>query len=100
MSLWPPIRALLRAPAFTCSTILTLALGVGANTGGFSALNTLLLKPLPYPEPNGLVSLSETGVDGKPRGVAEHNLLDWRARSRLFDAMAVYQPRSFGLTQR
>jgi predicted permease len=92
------VRAMLRAPAFAISTILTLALGVGANTGAFSALHTLLLKPLPYPEPQRLVSLYETTVDQKPRGVAEANLLDWRARTTAFEAMAAYQSRSFGLT--
>ena len=89
-------RAMMRAPAFAISTVLTLALGVGANTGAFSALNTLLLRPLPYPEPQRLVSLYETTVDRKPRGVAEANLLDWRARTTAFEAMAVYQSRSFG----
>ena len=43
------IRAIFRSPVFALSTILTLALGAGANTGAFSALNTLLLRPLPYP---------------------------------------------------
>src|SRR5450631_3504561 len=92
------IRSIRRAPAFAISTVLTLALGVGANTGAFSALHTLLLKPLPYPEPQRLVALYETTVDQKPRGVAEANLLDWRARTTAFEAMAAYQPRSFGLT--
>jgi putative ABC transport system permease protein len=91
-------RALGRAPVFAISTILTLALGVGANTGAFSAIHTLLLKPLPYPDPQRLVALYETTVDRKPRSVAEANLLDWRARTTAFEAMAAYQPRSFGLT--
>ena len=90
------VRAILRSPLFAISTVLTLALGVGANTGAFSALRSLLLKPLPYPDPGRLVSLYETTVDRKPRGVAEQNLLDWRARTSVFEAMAVYQPRSFG----
>lgn len=92
------VRAILRSPVFAVSTVLTLALGVGANTGAFSALRSLLLEPLPYPDPGRLVSLYETTVDRKPRGVAEQNLLDWRTRTSLFEAMAVYQPRSFGLT--
>lgn len=87
-----------RAPVFAGSTIVILALGVGANTGAFSALNTLLLKPLPYPEPERLVTLYETTVDRKPRGVSEMNLLDWRARTHLFESMGAYQPRTFGLT--
>ena len=80
-------------------SVLILALGVGANTGAFSALYALLLQPLPYPDPERLVELFETTVDRQPRGVAEANLLDWRARSAVFAHMAVYQPRSFGLTR-
>jgi predicted permease len=91
-------RKLRQAPGFAGSAVLILALGIGANTGAFSALRTLLLKPLPYPNPSRLVSLYETTFDGKPRGVAMGNLLDWRVRSALFESMAVYQPRSFGLT--
>src|SRR4051794_23641058 len=93
------LRSILRTPVFALSAIATLALGVGANTGAFSALHTLLLKPLPYPEPSRLVALFETTADHKPRGVAERNLMDWRERAKGFEAMAVYQPRSFGLTQ-
>jgi predicted permease len=92
------IRRLVRTPGFTVSTVLTLALGVGANRAAFCALDTLLLKPLLYPEPQRLVWLQETGIDHKPRDVAEANLLDWRARSTRFEAMAAYRPRSFGLT--
>jgi putative ABC transport system permease protein len=92
------IRGLVRTPVFTISTVLTLALGIGANTGAFSAIDTLLLKSLPYPEPQRLVALHETALDHKPRDVAEANLLDWRERSTLFESMAAYRPRSFGLT--
>ena len=91
-------RTLRHAPGFAICTILILALGTGANTGAFSAIHTLLLKPLPYPEPQRLVALFETTVDRQSRGVAEGNLLDWRARTSGFEAMAAYQPRSFGLT--
>ena len=67
---------------------------MGANTGAFSALHTLLLKPLPYPEPDRLVTLYETTADRKPRDVAEANLMDWQKRSTLFQAMAAFRPRS------
>jgi putative ABC transport system permease protein len=92
------LRTLRRSPGFTISAILTLALGVGANTGAFSALHSLLLKPLPYPDPDRLVSLYETTADRKPRDVAEANLFDWSKRSTLFDSMGAFRPRSFGLT--
>jgi len=92
------LRTLRRSPVFTISAILTLALGVGANTGAFSALHSLLLKPLPYPAPDRLVSLYETTADRKPRDVAEANLFDWSKRSTLFDSMGAFRARSFGLT--
>jgi putative ABC transport system permease protein len=92
------LRTLGRSPGFTAATILTLALGAGANTGAFSALHTLLLQPLPYPDPSRLVTLYETTADRKPRDVAEANLFDWRQRSTLFESMGAFRPRSFGLT--
>jgi len=92
------LRGIWRSPGFAISAILILALGVGANTGAFSAIHALLLAPLPYPHPEGLVTLYETSADQKPRGVAEANLLDWRARSDAFAGMAALQPRTFGLT--
>ena len=84
------LRGMWRSPGFAISAILILALGVGANTGAFSAIHTLLLAPLPYPQPEGLVTLYETGADQKPRGVAEANLLDWRVRSDAFAGMAAF----------
>jgi predicted permease len=96
----PVLRSLLRAPGFALPAVLTLALGIGANTGAFSALRALLWNPLPYPAPERLMALYETAADGKPRGVAEANLLDWRRRTPFIESMAAYQPRSFGLTLR
>lgn len=92
------IRGLLRAPGFTLTALATLALGIGANTAVFSAIHALLLKPLPYHEPERLVALCETGADRGPQPVALENLLDWRRECRSFAAMAAYLPRSFGLT--
>ena len=96
----PALRSLLRSPAFALPSVLTLALGIGANAGAFSALRTLLWNPLPYPSPDRLMTLYETAPDGKPRGVAMANLLDWRASTPQIDAMAAYQTRSKGLTFR
>jgi putative ABC transport system permease protein len=92
------VRSLARAPGYTAATVVILALGIGANTGAFSAIRDLVWKPLSYPAPDRLMSLFETTVEGRARGVAEANLLDWRAHAPLFDAMAAYRPRSFGLT--
>ncbi len=92
------LRTLGRSPGFTASAVLALALGAGANIGAFSALGTLLLKPLPYPEPDRLVTLFETTADRKPADVSLANLMDWEQRSKTFSAMAALRPRSFGLT--
>ena len=97
-AVWPALRGLARAPAFAVPAALMLALGMGGGTAAFSALRTLVWNPLPYPAPDRMVSLFETATDGKPRGVAEANLFDWRRATHSFAAMAAYQPRSFGLT--
>src|SRR5579871_3638428 len=94
------LRDIRRSPGYAACIILTLGLGVGANTGAFSALDALLLKPLPYPEPARLFAIHETTANHQTRDVAEANLLDWRTRTHLFAGMAAYRPRSFGLTLR
>ncbi len=91
------LRALRRSPAFTVTVLLTLALGVGANTAMFSATYTLLLAPLPYEEPERLVALYETGTDGSPRQVSLLDLRDWSTGLNSFDSLAGYRLRSFGL---
>src|SRR3954462_11801495 len=83
------LRALAASPGFTAAAVLTLALGIGANTAIFTAVYGVLLKPLPYGGPHHLVRISET-----PRGgewnVAYPNYLDWRARSHAFADMALF----------
>ena len=87
-------RSLLRTPAFTLLAVLTLALGVGANTAIFSVVNAVLLNPLAYRDPDRLVTLLHFG--NSP--VAPANYIDWRDRSHSFEAMAAAEYWSPNLT--
>jgi putative ABC transport system permease protein len=87
------VRTLRKAPGFTALVVLTLALGIGANTAIFSVVNALLLRPLPYQEPDRLVRLYETFplASGEGQGsVSVPNFLDWREQTRTFDGLAAY----------
>lgn len=100
------VRVLLKQPSFTFAAIITLALGIGANSAIFSVVNGVLLRPLPYPEPERVVQLWETF---KPRGlsnvdlVSSHlsapNFVDWRDQSDVFSAMCAYAPGDFSLQE-
>jgi predicted permease len=84
-------RLLLRHPGFTVVAAVTLALGIGANAAVFSVMHALVLTPLPYAEPDRLVTVWEQGSSGAPNRVAEPNYLDWRERSRTIEVMAAYR---------
>ena len=92
------IRLFRRAPGFTTVAVLTLALGIGANTTLFSVLNGVLLNPLPHPRSEQLVAVygSTPGVDRGP--VVYLNFLDWRRDSRTFSSMAIYRNQDYNLT--
>jgi putative ABC transport system permease protein len=82
-------RSLRRTPGFTTVVVLTLALGIGANTAIFSVVNGVLLKPLPYRAPGQLMLVWEKNSRGNPRNtVSPANYLDWRDRNRSFSALA------------
>jgi putative ABC transport system permease protein len=82
------VRGLRRSPAFTAVAILTLSLSIGANTSIFSVVNAVLLRPLPFPEPDRLVYVWEVSPRNNPRNVVSAgNYLDWRERATMFDAI-------------
>jgi putative ABC transport system permease protein len=81
-------RVLRRAPAFTIVALATLGLGIGANTAIFSVVNAVLLRPLPYAEPDRLVQIGARNPDGSGN-VGYTTFLDWRDRSRSFEEMAL-----------
>ena len=83
------VRTLAASPGFAAAAIVALALGIGANTAIFTAVYGVLLKPLPYRDPEGLVRISETRRGGS-WNVAVPNYLDWRARNHVFRAMAIF----------
>jgi putative ABC transport system permease protein len=85
-------RQLRAAPAFTLVATLTLALGIGANSAIFALVDATLLRPLPYPNPDRLVTIWEKS-DKVARGFASPlNMLDWNSRSRTFDKIAGFTP--------
>jgi putative ABC transport system permease protein len=91
------IRMMLKRPGFTLIAALTLALGIGANTAIFSAVNAVLLKPFPFPESQQLVDLAETF---KPDGygtVSVPTLEDWKNQNSVFEGIAGYSFTSFNL---
>jgi len=92
-------RTLLKSPGFALVALLTLALGIGANSAIFSVINAALLRPLPYPHPDQLVLLYERAVaaNGSRNPVSLGNFLDWQAQSRSFTAMAVERHKAFNL---
>jgi predicted permease len=92
------IRSLLKRPGFTAVAIITLALGIGANTAMFSIVNAVLLRPLPYEEPDRLVWMSEFGDEVANRWVSYPNFVDWRDRNHSFEAMSTFRGWSVNLT--
>ena len=97
------LRVFHRAPSFALAVVAVLALGIGANTAIFSVVNAVLLRPLPFDEPDRLVRLYHTPPQTTFPGMATFslspaNFLDWQRDSRSFDAMAAYRFRGFTLT--
>jgi putative ABC transport system permease protein len=93
-------RSLLKRPALSIVAIVTLAIGIGANSAIFSTINALLLKPLPFPDPDRIVALWDKvpsrGVERNEVTVA--NYLDWRAQNKTFEQLGIYRWWSTNLT--
>jgi putative ABC transport system permease protein len=93
------LRALLARPAFTVVAVLTLALGIGANTAVYTVVHGVLLAPLPYAEAREIVVLNEiTPQFPNPISVSWQNYVDWRDRSTTFDEMAAFRTTQMTLT--
>lgn len=92
------VRMLAKAPAYTAVAILTLALGIGANTALFSVINSVLLAPLPFPEPDRLMALFSKRIAFQNASISYLNFLDWQRNNRTFVSLACYRPDDFNLT--
>ncbi len=101
-SLWNDLRyglrMMVKTPGVTLIAILTLTLGIGANTALFSVVNAVLLNPLPYSQPNQLIAMSQRTGQFEDSSIAYPNFLDWVKDNRSFASMAAYRSDSFNLT--
>jgi putative ABC transport system permease protein len=95
------LRMLWKRPGFTVVAVITLALGIGANTAIFSVINAVLLAPLPYEDPDRLVGVWERQVisNENQQPVALPNLDDWKEQNQVFEELAITRGATFNLTQ-
>ena len=94
------VRSLLKNPGFTLVAVITLALGIGANTAIFSVVNAVLLNPLPFPSPERLVALGQTEADDRDTlsQFSFRNFADLRGQTKAFERLAVYYNNNVTLT--
>lgn len=92
------LRTLARNPGFAAVAVIALALGIGANTAIFSVVNGVMLKPLPYADPDRLMLVSESSPGFSSMSVAYPNFLDWKEQSRSFTGLAAFRWEDYDLT--
>src|SRR3984885_15134728 len=92
------LRQLRRTPGFAAVAVLTLALGIGANTALFSVVNGVLLSPLPFPDPDQLVTLHESKPNFQAGSISFPNFRDWQKDNQTFSGMAIARPYTLTLT--
>ena len=92
------LRQLRKSPGFTLIAVLTLALGIGANTAIFSVIYAVLLRPLPYPESDKLMIVTETDANQPQISVAFPDYLDWKRDNTSFEEIAISRRESFNLS--
>ena len=92
------LRMLRKSPGFAAIAILTLALGIGANTALFSVVNGVLLNPLPYPHPEQIVALHGTNLGFDQGPITYPNFLDWQRNNKTFSAIALYRNQDYNFT--
>ena len=92
------LRQLRKSPGFTCIALITLALGIGANTAIFSVIYAVLLKPLPYPEADRLMIITETDANQPQISVSFPDYVDWKRDNTVFEEIALSRRESFNLS--
>src|SRR5437899_5822098 len=92
------LRGLIKNPAFSAVAIITLALGIGANTAIFSIVNAVLLRPLPYPDADRIMVLNESSAPGQDYSVALPDYFDWQKDNTVFEHLAATHKESRNLS--
>jgi putative ABC transport system permease protein len=92
------LRQLRKSPGFTAVAMLTLALGIGANSAVFSILNAVLIRPLPYPDAERLAKVNTYNLKSGDLGTSYPDFIDWREQNRFFGKLAAYEEKAFNLS--
>jgi hypothetical protein len=93
------LRLLWKDRWFTAVAALALALGIGVNTSVFTIVNAIMLRGLPFDDPDRIVALSTTDTRGRPLGVSRLDLLDWQAAAHSYKSLAAMLPAPMNLTE-